>query len=242
MLGKTHEVLAPTGLPKVMESAVGRHDHQESPPVRARLDRRCALALRRVCMECTPTDVGGAPAQRLAGARLQAPAGPPVVVMHVYTRRQHTKAPAQVQRHTARARRPTMRSVCTMRFFIDRQLSPAIADTSCPGRSARAARIAYTDLVHSRSHCCMWWQPSRWSSARCALAAAEEEEDAPPLPPPAAVLLPSLRKPLPAAAAAAAVSLPPLPLSSCSCWSLPPLLLLLPSAAATAAPARGCRP
>jgi hypothetical protein len=59
MLGRTQRVTAPTGLPKVMESAVGRA--REFPQKRG-LDR-ARRALRRCCLDRAPT-VGGARARR----------------------------------------------------------------------------------------------------------------------------------------------------------------------------------
>jgi hypothetical protein len=65
MLGRTQRVTAPTGLPKVMESAVGRA--REPRPMRGGLDR-ARLALRRCCLDRAPT---GGSARALPGAPMQ---------------------------------------------------------------------------------------------------------------------------------------------------------------------------
>jgi len=77
MLGKTHKVMAPTGLLKVMESAV------VEPGIRKGLNQNHHSM---ACLRGLYThevgrpgklDSQGAPLQRPAGARLKAPAGPP---------------------------------------------------------------------------------------------------------------------------------------------------------------------
>jgi hypothetical protein len=75
MLGKTHEVTAPTGLLKVMESAVAGQESVRDSTSQSLYDVSAWTV--HPWEGPSKAEPQGAPLQRPAGARLKAPAGPP---------------------------------------------------------------------------------------------------------------------------------------------------------------------
>jgi len=98
------------------------------------------------------------------------PCAAPDMFTNTHTRTHtHTHTHTHARTHTRMHAGDRTLSVCSMRFFMVRQLRPTTALTCWPGRSPLAARSAYVDLLHSTSHRPMFSLPrhlrARWEAA-----------------------------------------------------------------------------